>query len=258
MKILSFIKKLFLPDASAETTASKPYYETQKKNLQAIWNNTAYKDFGIERILRLLLQLTAFIIPSGLLRSITGTSNFLFRRLSVEFLVIIKLTFLYFVLKLDCTSSFCILVIAIVLTADTLHFSISRIVLNDLYRKHVSFTRSLILKFINYIEVCLFFAILYSYLDHTNLDINNHTFIINDSLHAKDNHLTSIQAIYFSFVTAATIGYGDITPKDPFVMKMIVVQIIISLFFVVVFLSSIINRLGRTTFYNEKRGKDIH
>ncbi|UEG55030.1 hypothetical protein LLH06_08640 [Mucilaginibacter daejeonensis] len=34
------------------------------------------------------------------------------------------------------------------------------------------------------------------------------------------------------FVTVATIGYGDISPLDPFVQKVVNAQIIISLFMV--------------------------
>lgn len=255
-KIKSFLGKLILPDTSGDKITSKPYYKTQIKNLKAIWNNSSYNDFGIERLIRLTLQLLAFLLPSGLLKSLTGTSNFLVRRLSIEFLVIFKLAFLYSVLKYDLTSSFLLLLLSIILTADTLHFSISRIVLNDLYRKHVSYIRSLILTFLNYIEVCLFFAVLYSYIDYSNIDTNNPGFIVNSSLPlTANNHLTSIEAIYFSFVTAATIGYGDITPKDPLIMKIVILQILISLFFVIVFLTNITNRLGKNTFFNQP--KDI-
>lgn len=250
-KISFFFQKLLLPETDLEKTPSRPYYKTQRKNLKAIWNNEEYNDFGIERVSRILLQSLAFIIPSGILRSITGTANFLIRRLNIEFLVIVKLLFFYTVLKLDLTSSLPIVIIAIISTIDTLHFAISRILLNDLYRKHVSYSRSLMLTFINYLEICLFFALIYAYLDNTIVN----AFTINCSLLNANAHLSSIQAIYFSFVTAATIGYGDITPHNPFVMKVVIIQIIISLFFVIVFLTNIINQLGKNTFYNQKQNQ---
>ena len=258
MKIISQknknrIEKIFLGNTNLEKTASRPYYETQKQNLKSIWNNTKYNDFGVERLLRIFLQLLAWPLPSGILRSLTGSDNFLTRRLSIEILVIAKLIFYYFVLKFDYTSNFTILVIAFVLTCDTIYFSISRIMLNDLYRKHVSYTRSLLLTFLNYIEVCLFFAILYLYIDYTRSE----AFIINENIQLTVNgHLSSIQAIYFSFITAATIGYGDISPKDPFAMKIVVIQTIVSLFFVIVFLTNVINQLGKNTFYNQVKNTE--
>ena len=67
------------------------------------------------------------------------------------------------------------------------------------------------------------------------------------------HHLSDLQTIYFSFVTSATIGYGDIAPKDPLVMKIVVAQIMLSLFFLVIVITTITNRLHDDTFYNKHK-----
>jgi hypothetical protein len=69
-------------------------------------------------------------------------------------------------------------------------------------------------------------------------------FIINDSLIYADKHLSPSQAIYFSFITAATIGYGDISPKDDYIQQIVIAQVIISLVFIVMFIANIAGKLG--------------
>ncbi|QFU25478.1 two pore domain potassium channel family protein [Shewanella sp. YLB-09] len=49
---------------------------------------------------------------------------------------------------------------------------------------------------INYVEICLGFGVLY------------------EGFASIDGLKGSIDAIYFSFITATTIGYGDMLPND--------------------------------------------
>lgn len=243
MKAKEFLKKLILGSESNKAYKSNPFYKKQSQNLKDIWNNKSYNDFGIERFFRILLQLTAFIIPSSIVRQLSGTSNLLFRKLSIEAWGILKIVFLIIFLKYDMTRSGAVLFIAIVLSADTLHFLVSRVFLNDVFRQAISYKRSLMMTFLNYIEICLCFALIYAYIDHTSLTPE----VFNCG------HITNLQAVYFSFVTSATIGYGDIAPKDPLVMKLVVSQIIISLFLVVVIITNVTNKIEDHTFYNKEK-----
>jgi hypothetical protein len=245
MALKTFVKELLLGSESNKAYKPNPFYKKQRTNLKSIWDNKTYNDFGIERLLRLFLQLTAFIIPSSLIRQFSGTSNLLFRKLSVEAWGVLKIAFLIIVFKLDYTHNAIVLVISLVLSLDTLHFLISRIFLTDVFRQAISHKRSLIMTFLNYVEICLCFALIYAYRDHTAP-----AYII---VFVKDQHLTNLQAIYFSFVTSATIGYGDITPKDPLIMKVIISQILISLFLVVVIITNVTNKIEDDTFYNKKK-----
>lgn len=65
--------------------------------------------------------------------------------------------------------------------------------------------RALILLFIHYIEIVLIFAALYLFFQVVS---HQHLFVIGPD----KVDLTAGQAIYFSVITAATIGFGDITP----------------------------------------------
>lgn len=245
MAISNFFKKLIFGSESNKAYKPNSFYEHQIENLDKIWNNKTINDFGIERLLRLLLQLISFIIPSGLVRELSGKNNLLFRKVNIEIFLIIKVIILIIALKYDWTKNTFILVLVIILFLDTLHFLISRIFLNDVFRSQISNKRSILTAFINFIEMCLFFAFVYTYIDHTNCDLNRVVFF-------NDTHITNLQATYFSFVTSATIGYGDITTKDPLVMKVIIAQIIVSLFIVVVVFARTISKIDDDTFYNKK------
>jgi hypothetical protein len=255
--IKDFLYKLVMGHPDIKKYIPTSFYKKQQSNLSQIWNNKTYKDFGIERLIRIILQLIAFITPGGVVRYFTTTKNLLIRKLGIEFYGIFKIFFISLAFQFDWTQNPVALFFIVVFTLDTLHFLVCRVLLNDIFREAISHRRSLIMTFINYIEICLCFAFIYSFIDDTNNDIKNSVFITNENLPVIDGHLNDTQTIYFSFVTAATIGYGDISPKDPLVMKLVIVQILVSLFFVVVFVSNIINKLGEDTFYNKKKQKEI-
>ena len=253
--ISRFFKILFFGNETDEMSKPNPYYKKQNQNLKDNWHNKTYNDFGIERLFRLFLQLTAFIIPSGIFRQLSGTDNIIHRRLTVELLGIGKVIFFYLILvKFDKTNSLIFLILASIITFDTLHFLASRIFLNDVFRQPISYKRSLLMVFINYVEICLFFAFVYAYIDHTNIDITKTMFISNSE--NMVSHITNLQSIYFSFITSATIGYGDIVPRNDILIRVVIFQVIISLFLVVVIISNVTTKIEDETFYNKKKIKE--
>jgi hypothetical protein len=256
MSFKNFMLKLLLGNSKANIYKPSSFYKKQKQNLLNIWNNKTYNDFGIERILRLILQTIAYVTPAGVVRYLTGTDNLIIRKLGIEIYAIFKLVLICFAFGLDLTENTFVLITIIILTLDTIHFLIARVFLNDVFREAISHRRSLIMTIINYVEICLCFAFIYSYLDDTNHQLENPTFHISSDLpQIEKGHLNDNQTIYFSFITAATIGYGDISPRDSLTMKIVIIQTLISLFFIVVFISNIINKLNEDTFYNRKKEK---
>ncbi|MFD2872008.1 ion channel [Mucilaginibacter ximonensis] len=232
------------------------FYEQQCANLSTIWHNKKYKDFGIERLIRLTIQLLSFATPAGLIRWVTGKSkNLLVRKISIEVYAIGKVVFAWQAISHGWTSNGWVTVFIVIMTADTLHFLLGRIILNDIWRQPISFQRSLIMTFVNYAEICLCFAAIYYYWDHAYSINGYHVFSVNDKLAKFQDHLPPVTYIYFSFVTAATIGYGDISPFDPFVQSVVNAQIIISLFMVVVIIASLASKLQDDTFYNKEEKK---
>ena len=53
-----------------------------------------------------------------------------------------------------------------------------------------------------------------------------------------------LDALYFSFITAFTIGYGDITPSNKYGKYMVIAQAVIFLIFGVVFLNFYSSKLN--------------
>lgn len=50
-----------------------------------------------------------------------------------------------------------------------------------------------------------------------------------------------LNALYFSVITSATIGYGDITPKSDFAKAIVCIQTVLSFFYTIAIVSKIVN-----------------
>jgi hypothetical protein len=87
--------------------------------------------------------------------------------------------------------------------------------------------RSLISAFWAYGETVLGFAVLYRHFDCLTV-----------------KPLCATQALYFSAVTATTVGYGDIVPDGLMGQRLVVTQIAVSVFFAVLFINSFMSRVG--------------
>lgn len=242
-----FLSQLLLGTRGAHTPVLRRVYAKHSADLRAIWRQTNYYDFGIERLLRLTLKLLAFVMPGTLYRAAVdrvGGGSFLFRRTAVEWYATLKLGWYVAMFKLGLTTTGGWVLASAVLSFDTVHFLLCRIFLADLSRGHTSFKRSLILVIVNFTEITLFFAALYTYLDQQLRQAGATAF----------NHaLTGVEAVYFAFVTATTVGYGDVHPVHHLVMKVVVAQIGVSLFFVVIFFSTVVGNLDKEGVLNQRK-----
>lgn len=247
--MLRFLTQLLIGNRGGVTPVARRVFTKHRADLRAIWQQTNYRDFGIERLLRLVLKLLAFVMPGTLYRAAVdrvGGNSFLFRRTAVEWFATLKLVWYVVIFKIGLTTQMSWIVVSAILTFDTAHFLLCRIFLADLSRGHTSFKRSLVLLIVNFLETTLFFAALYTYLDH-RLYLHG----ITAFTHAP---LSGEEAVYFSFVTATTVGYGDIHPIAPLLMKVAVAQIGISLFFVVIFFSTVVGNLDKEGTLNRPPG----
>ena len=66
-----------------------------------------------------------------------------------------------------------------------------------------------------------------------------------------DTHLSAVQGVYFSTITAYTIGYGDISPKNDLARAVVVSQVIISSFYFLVLFTATLN-------YNSRKQAAAH
>lgn len=92
-----------------------------------------------------------------------------------------------------------------------------------------------------YVLAALAFAAAYSALDV--LAPESFSFPIGAA--TTENGAIELQTIYFSFVTIATLGYGDITPHLPFSQMLVVCEAMFGQFYVAVVLAWLVSMYAR-------------
>lgn len=252
-----FLTLLLGQEYARPTNKLRPALANQWQNVKRIWHNEHSKDFGLERLIRLTLSLLLFIFPGLYVRAFFGQFGLLGRKLGVDLYVLIKLFLPIIFFKLDWIDNKFVAVISAIMAIETIVYLTSLIFLSNEFAKPISYRRSLASVFINYIEVCLDYAVIYSYFNYTTPGF------------FKEKLTTDIQAVYFSFVTSATVGYGDIITTHPIGQMLVISQIILFLFFVGLFISFLllrftirlittINQLMGTSGKSLKAKKEVH
>jgi hypothetical protein len=112
-------------------------------------------------------------------------------------------------------------------------FHILRLIIS---RKKVT-TDTLFASVVVYILIALMFGNLYAIADATIA--NSLTYP--DHFMKIDGHLDEISYIYFSFVTIATLGYGDVLPAVPLTQMMVSAQAVIGQFYVAVLVAWLVS-----------------
>lgn len=241
-KIITFAKALFLGHTdTAQNCKPRSAYEMQWKNVKSVWSNKKQNDFGIERLLRLFLVLTSFLFPIMLIRELCGRKSLKARKLGVEIYSISKIVLLVALIGFNLTTWKITLIIAVYFLIDIMHYLVSLVILTDVYTSPISYARSLIMIFVNYIEIVLEYAIIYLY-SYSNYGI------------FEEAGLSKTSIIYFSFVTSATVGYGDITIGKDLGRIIVITQIFVFIIFIAVFVNYFASHLKDKTYYN-KPGK---
>jgi hypothetical protein len=240
--IRQFIRTLLLgQEHSQPTNKLRPAFKNQWLNVKRIWTNEHYNDFGLERIIRLTLALLLFVFPGLYIRAFFGKFGLLGRKLGVELYVLIKLLLPILFFKLDWTDNLAVAIVSGIMAFETVLYLATLIFLSNEFARPISYRRSLTTLFINYIEVCLNYAIIYSY---CNLTIPNFF---------KEKLTTDIQAVYFSFATSATVDYGDIVTTNALGQYLVISQIILFLVFVALFINFFASKVQDPTYFNANR-----
>lgn len=208
----------------------------QRKNLRKVWDNEQHNDAGIEKLLRLFLVAIQFIFPGIYIRHAFGKNGIVFKDIAVETYVIFK-TILPFVFLVTgfYTSVYAILITAYLL-AETILYVTTLIFVTDIFSKPKSYRRSVLLLFFNYLEIAFDFAVIYGGLQLLNKEAKS-----------------IIDFIYFSFVTSATIGYGDIYPASDLGKIMVSLHSVIFLIFIVLFLNFFSSKVEDEEYFIDKK-----
>ncbi len=143
-----------------------------------------------------------------------------YRDLALDFYVLLKVTFPLFILIYQWQHNNFIIGIMLYVLLETVLYIPTLIFASDIFSKPRSYKRSMLLLFLNYIEIIFSFGVLYSCGNYLNKPFN-HWF----------------DAIYFSTINSASIGYGDYFPVTTIGKVLATAQAFLFLFFVVLFLN---------------------
>jgi hypothetical protein len=89
----------------------------------------------------------------------------------------------------------------------------------------------LLFTFLNYIEICFGFAALYSHLNAQN------------NFNTVRPFQTKMEAIYFSFITSSSIGFGDFAPNTGIGEFLVICQSLIFFLFIAIFMGFFVSKL---------------
>lgn len=231
-----FFKKLLL--GSPSEIDKEPQYTLASRvaNIKSIWNNDTDNDMGIEKIFRLILALSPFIFLGTYIKSIFGRYGLAPQELAVDFFVLIKVIFPLILLKFELTNNPILIGIMIWFLFETILYVPTLIFASDIYGRPRSYRRSMLLLFLNYMEITFAFAAIYA----TGVYLNR-----------PFEHW--IDPIYFSFITSATIGFGDYHPATTLGRILVSIQTIVFLIFVVVFLNFFSNKVEHKGYFDHNK-----
>jgi hypothetical protein len=219
---VSFLKALLMGNAAVRSRERvHPEIKVQILNVHRVWRNKTYRDFGLERIIRLFLVCIQFFFPGLYIRHFGGLfGGFLGRRLATELYILGKLSIPMAVLVTDYQPGPFLLALMIYLMLETMLYLSSLIFLAFEFSPTISYRRSLISIFINFLEISFSYGTLYLAGDQSYSNFF--------SLHFD----SALHAVFFSFITSATVGYGDIFPVHPLARTLVLSQVVFSFIFI--------------------------
>lgn len=224
------IKLLFGNQDAAKLNKKKPVPHFKK--IRDVWDSSHYYDFGIERIFRLFLVVSKVFFPGIYIDYLSRKSTYNQRAIRGEFYVIFKTIMPFFMLYYSLWNHNWLFIINIYLLIETFIYIFHKIFLPE-HNREKTHNRSLILLFFNFIEVIASFAVIYAAGNFLNKPFENW-----------------IDALYFSLITGATIGYGDLYPVSQSGKILVMLQIISTLTFLILFFNFFAPRVQDTKVLN--------
>ena len=233
MKI--FLTKLILGRPVKDEVSISPLSKVIK-NIKAIWNNEHHDDIGIEKLARLGLAVSQLFFPGTYIKQIFGRNNVSYRELSVDVFVLFKIAFPLMLIKFNLYHNPILFALLIWFMFETVSYISTLIFASDIFSRPRSYRRSMLLLFINYIEIVLDFAVIYSAGNYLNKPFH-HWF----------------DSIYFSFTTSASVGFGDFIPVTPLGKFLVSMQSILFLVFVVMFINFFSGKVENKGYFGDKQ-----
>ena len=211
------IRKFFVGKIRADGEMPIDGLKEHFAKIKSVWEGDVYDDFGIERIFRLFLISAKLLFPGIYIQRILSGGIYIRRKLIGEVYVIAKTLLPFFILYYAQAQNHWFQALNVYLLLETMIYILNKIYVSE-HETATAHKRSLLLLFLNYIEVVLAFAVIYSSGSLMNLPFESY-----------------LDAIYFSVVTSVTLGLGDIYPINDFGKTVLICQALTSLSFLVLF-----------------------
>jgi len=206
-------------------------YAKQLGDVSMLWHRKGKGEhiFGIERALLIALSLFLMAMPTMALRWLSGRAGLPARKSAIEFYAVFKPILLILCLWAGFASRLWLFCTAVLFVIDLYAYLMGIVLLRGFWVRPASYSRSLILLAFNFVEFIAAFSVIYLHLG---------------CLTSSGQPVTGwSDAFYFSTVTAATVGYGDITPLPGIGRMLATIQIFASIGFmamiVVYFVSNV-------------------
>ena len=216
----SFFRKLFFGRPEDNLRSAYSVIRRQRLNLYKVWNNETHNDIGLEKILRLFLIVQQFLYPGIYIRNHFGRQGSTYKKLAIELYVLLKLIFPLASLFSGWYTNIYIQAITGYLLSETIFYVATLFFASEIFDEPRSSKRSILLLFLNYIEISFDFAVIYGGLG-----------LLRGTAHSR------LDFVYFSFMTSSTIGFGDIYPTTDHGKLVVILHSVIFLFFIVLFLN---------------------
>lgn len=123
------------------------------------------------------------------------------------------------------------MLLTVYLLLDLITYILGILALSDIFLKPVSVRKNLILLGANYREIISGFAIFYLHWDA--ISFSGH----------PEHKIGYLQAIYYSISTFSTVGFGDITASSDIGTLLSILQLIVSIIFIGIILSSYVGKI---------------
>jgi hypothetical protein len=211
-----------------KSTPSSHYF----KEIKNVWENSHYQDFGIERLFRLFLVTSKLLFPGIYIKVLTRNFNIQSRKIYSELYVVFKTVLPFIMLYYSLWHHQWLYVFNIYLLIETFLYVFYKIFLPENNREKL-INRSVILLFFNFFELIASFGVIYAAGNYLNMPINSW-----------------VDALYFSFITGVTIGYGDFYPINETGKILVMLQIISTISFLFLFFNFFAPRVQDSNEWN--------
>ena len=227
------IRKIIMPESTLNAVEGTDVISKRIKNIQSIWHNEHQDDVGIEKLIRLFLAASQFIFPGIYLKHWAGKKGIIYEELMVDLYIFLKMLLPFFILYYNLQEYPILLKVNLWLLIETILYLATLVFASDIFSNPRSYRRSMLLMFLDYFQIVLCFAVLYSSGNYLNHPLN-HWF----------------DAIYFSVITSATVGYGDFHPVTAHGKFLVTAQISVFFIVVVLFLNFFTSKLEQKGYFD--------